>query len=715
MLTLGALHEMKLSTLLLLVVAGSVATWVACSSGVPSIPPPFGPAPTAVEGARGSGSELEEGLLDLSALDTPRPPLPSAAQREAGMAQLSRGLELSAARDAAGAAREFAGAAESLPPLADWAEVLAARAYAAVGDVTEVHRRVERVEGTGAGEWAWRALYDALLAAGDTSGAVAVADRHAAAAQTAAERALAWARSGDLRAARRDMSGAQAAYRRAMRASRNSPGGLAAARGALGLPGLPPEDRLLVGRTLLAHGGLDRGVPMLETYASDPAVPLAARAEVRLEVGRALFNARRYEPAERNLRAAATREAEAAFLLARTLYRQGRQEQGVQGFLAVARDHANTPAAADALFLLGDLAHDAGRIAAAAEHYRQAIATGVHNAAAADAAVRLAGMSLLAANAPAALRDLNGYLAQRPRDRLSAPAVYWLGRAQLALGDQAEAEERFREVLRLDPFSYYGMLAAERVGASLRTVRLPEPPALDPRAAEAIEYAFFRLDVLRDAGLTDEAELELGRLQESMAENHAALYYVAEAMSRHGQPIAGALLGRRIQQARGVWDDRLLRIVFQFPYRELVVRESRRQGLDPYAVAGLIRQESFFNPVAVSPAGAVGLMQVMPQTAAGLARRGGITNYQAGLLRNPDTNVRLGTLFLADQMNRWGGRLSDVYGAYNAGPTRVARWRQFAEHRDDEIYVERIPIAETRDYVKRVRLNGEIYRRLYAD
>lgn len=692
-----------------------VATWVACSASVPGIRSPADVLPIPGIGAADPATELEEGLLDLSVFGRERMPLPDQRARTEGVARLTRGLEQDLAGAAGSAAAEFDAARELLPPLADWADVLAARAYARQGDVREVRARLERVGNAPAAEWAWRAEHEALLVRGDTAGAIEAAVDAARRASTSPERAWAWSRAGALRGARRDAGGALDAYRSAMRESPGSSGGLAAARGAHDLPGLGPDDRLLVGRTLLAHGGIDRAIPQMEAYASAPGTPAADRAEVRLEAGRALFNARRYEPAERNLRVAAATHPEAAFLLGRTLYRQGQQDRGTQAFLAVSRDHPGSPAAANALFLLGDLAHDAGRVTAATEHYRQTVATGVHNVSAADAAVRLAGIFMMAGETETARQEMERYLAERPRDRVSAPAIYWLGRAQLALGQPEEARARFEEVFGIDAFSYYGMLAANRLGISLRAAPLPDPPPVDETTATAIEHAFFRVDVLKEVGLDAEANLELARLQEALAEDHAALYYVAEAMSRHGQPIQGALLGRRIHQARDVWDDRLLRIVYQFPYRELVVREANRRGLDPYKVAGLIRQESFFNATAVSPVGAVGLMQVMPNTATGLARRAGISSFQTSMLRDPDVNVRLGTLYLADQMARWDGRLSDVYSAYNAGPNRVVRWRTYPEHRDDEIYVERIPIAETRDYVKRLTLNGEIYRRLYAE
>jgi len=699
---------MKYQKVVLALVVGLVASWVACTAVVPSLIP------------GGGGIEAEVGEVVGAAPDeladgANLPPLPAAAEREAGLQALLQALERSARGDVEGAADEFDRAAALLPPFEGWAHVLAARGYAAAGRPEEVRRRVERA-GTGAArEWAWRIQQEALLQVGDTAGAVSVGELAAESAALASERALAWASVGDLRREKLDPTGALEAYRHAMRAGRQSTGALTAARGAYDLPGLAPDDRLLIGRTLLAHGGLDRGLPMVEGYLAVAGAGSRDDAEVRLQAGRTMFNARRYEPAERLLRGASDQIPEAAFLLARTRYRAGNRAAGVDGFAAVSRSHPGSPASADALFLLGDLAHDEGRVSSAREYYRQAIGTAVHNASASDAAVRLAGIAIGGREPATAVSDLDAYLASRPRDGLSAPAVFWLGRARLMLGQEVEARARFQEVLEIDPFSYYGMLAADRLGTSLQSIRLAEAPATDPGRLAALDYVFFRIDLLRDLDLLEAGDFELARLQEQVGDDPGTLYALAEGMSQRGQPIGGALLGRRIQQQMGRWDDRLLRVVYQFPFRELVVEEARRNRLDPFAVAGLIRQESFFNPVAVSPAGAVGLMQLMPQTAAGMARGAGVANFQPEMLRDPAVNVRIGTLFLANQMSRWNGRLSDVYAAYNAGPNRVVRWRQLPEHGDDELYVERIPIAETRDYVKRVRLNGEIYRRLYSE
>jgi len=640
-------------------------------------------------------------------------PVPGPEDRARGVAALRDGLERARAGDTRGAERVYREAARLLPPFRGWALVLAAEAAAEAGDTASVRRLAEEADDDAGRERGWKVRSDALLRSGDTARAIPVAEGAAPGVPSRAGRAEAWQTAGALRLATGDAAGALAAFRRAMQAEPASPAGLAAARAAVALPGQSPEDRLLVGRTLLAHGGTDRGVAGLEAYLASGRGTEAERAAVRMEAGRALFRARRYAAAESHLLAAASASGDAAVLAGRTQVRLGNESRARETWRAAAERFAGEESGAEALRYLGDLEEDAGRTESARALYRQALATGTHGAAAAEAALRLARIAMLAGDAAGTLRDLDAYLAARPRDARAAPALYWAGRAHLLAGDAAVAQERFREARAADAFSYYGVLAGKRLGESLRGIPLADPPEAPPAAAAEVEAALFRAGVLREIGLADEGRRELARLRERMADEPAALYAVAEAMPEHGQPVAAAVLGSELRRRMGRWDDRLLRIVYPFHFREAVEREARARGLDPFMVAGLIRQESLFHPTAVSPAGAVGLMQVMPATGQGLARRAGIARWDASRLRDPDTNVKLGTLFLSDQVRRYR-TLTEVFAAYNAGPGRVARWRDFPEYRDEDLFVERIPFEETRDYVKKLRLNAGVYELLYG-
>ncbi|MBV9773428.1 MAG: transglycosylase SLT domain-containing protein [Gemmatimonadetes bacterium] len=640
-------------------------------------------------------------------------PLPTPDEQARGIAALRQGQALASAGDTRGAERVFAEAARVMPAFHGWAYVLAARAAAGAGDTASVRRVLEGVGDPTAREQGWRVRADALRRAGDTAAAAEVAEGAAPSVPSRSGQAASWAAAGEARRATGDLAGATADLRRAMQAAPASPGGVAAARVAAELPGLAPEDRLLAGRTLLRNGGTERGVAGVEAYLASGRGTPEERAALRLEAGRALFAARRYAAAAEHLRAAAPFSGEAAVLAGRTARRQGNDAAARALWEDAARRFPREPWAAEALAALGDLERETGNAAAARERYRAAVATGIHSQAASDAALRLAGMSLLAGDAPTALRDLDAFTAGRPRDALTAPALYWAGRARLRTGEKEAAERSFREARDADPVSFYGVRATERLGIPLNGVPLAPAPTLAPRAEAEVRAAMFRADVLRELGLGDEAWWEMDRIRERMADDPVALYAVAEGMAQRGRPIAAVVLGQEIQQRRGAWDPRLLRIVFPYRFRELVEREARRNGLDPFLVAGLIRRESIFDPNAVSAAGAVGLMQVMPETGAGLAQGAGIAGFRSSMLKDPAVNLRLGTRFLAAQVRRYP-TLTEVFAAYNAGPGRVARWRSFPEYGDEDLFVERIPFEETRTYVKKVRVNVHVYEMLYG-
>ena len=130
-------------------------------------------------------------------------------------------------------------------------------------------------------------------------------------------------------------------------------------------------------------------------------------------------------------------------------------------------------------------------------------------------------------------------------------------------------------------------------------------------------------------------------------------------------------------------------------------------------MAALIRQESSFNPRATSPAGARGLMQVMPSVGAIVARSLGIREWDPVLLYEPEVSIELGVRHLLAFTGRYE-HLAYALAAYNAGQSRVARWSARAGAADPEVFTERIPFAETRDYVRIVLRNRELYRALYS-
>jgi soluble lytic murein transglycosylase len=155
-------------------------------------------------------------------------------------------------------------------------------------------------------------------------------------------------------------------------------------------------------------------------------------------------------------------------------------------------------------------------------------------------------------------------------------------------------------------------------------------------------------------------------------------------------------------------------LLFPRPYWPDLASNSERNGLDPFLVASLIRQESEFNAGAVSRANAYGLMQLLPSVGKSLARRQGIKGFKTAQLLNPTTNLQLGTVNLKQVIDRFGGQLEYALAAYNAGDVPVRQWMSDGNYKDITEFVESIPYTETREYVQAILRNRQMYRSLYS-
>ncbi|WP_433965746.1 lytic transglycosylase domain-containing protein [Tunturiibacter gelidiferens] len=156
------------------------------------------------------------------------------------------------------------------------------------------------------------------------------------------------------------------------------------------------------------------------------------------------------------------------------------------------------------------------------------------------------------------------------------------------------------------------------------------------------------------------------------------------------------------------------KLLFPQPYWVDLTAYSQKNGLDPFLVASLIRQESEFNAGVVSHANAWGLMQLLPSVGKAAAKKQGIKHFDANMLLNPATNLQLGTLNLREVMDRFGGQAEYALAAYNAGDVPVRQWMAIGDYKDIAEFVESIPYTETREYVQAILRNREIYRALYS-
>jgi len=152
------------------------------------------------------------------------------------------------------------------------------------------------------------------------------------------------------------------------------------------------------------------------------------------------------------------------------------------------------------------------------------------------------------------------------------------------------------------------------------------------------------------------------------------------------------------------------RILFPEAWWDTIQAESARNNLDPYLVASLIRQESEFNPSAISHANAWGLMQLLPSVGKSLAREEGISHFETFQLLDPVTNIKLGTRYLRKTLDRFGGVTEYALAAYNAGDERMADWQAAGPYHGIDEFVESIPFTETREYVEAILRNKETYK-----
>ena len=167
---------------------------------------------------------------------------------------------------------------------------------------------------------------------------------------------------------------------------------------------------------------------------------------------------------------------------------------------------------------------------------------------------------------------------------------------------------------------------------------------------------------------------------------------------------------RAVFALKGAQEQRLYALRFPLHHGEVIRREAARNALDPAWVAAEIRAESVFNPNARSPANAMGLMQVLPGTAANVAKRIGLSGYGgAASLYDPDTNIAIGSAYLRQLLDKYAGLPYITIAAYNAGPTPTARWQSQRPDFDPDLWIETISYKETRDYIARVLAFSVIY------
>jgi soluble lytic murein transglycosylase len=287
--------------------------------------------------------------------------------------------------------------------------------------------------------------------------------------------------------------------------------------------------------------------------------------------------------------------------------------------------------------------------------------------------------------------------------------AYWAGRAAEALGEEALSRNWYRTAAEAMT-TYYGQLAAQRLGTgeAARFPTLPQPSEEQIAAFDTDELVHV-IRLLGQVDQLDRAKAFVVRLVDhaKTPADHRLIADLAADQGRNDLMVVAAKEARK----SGVE-----LVEYLYPLRDLPTEIAP----EPALVLGVIRQESAFAVTAVSSAGARGLMQLMPSTAKHVAKKIGLKYEEKKLIRDPGYNVRLGSAYLQELIDRFRGSYILAIAGYNAGPSRSVEWiRQYGDPRDADVdvidWIESIPFSETRNYVQRVIENLMVYRHRLGD
>ena len=327
-----------------------------------------------------------------------------------------------------------------------------------------------------------------------------------------------------------------------------------------------------------------------------------------------------------------------------------------------------------------------------------------------------------------ARREFEQQIMLFPDSAETPAALYWRGRAAEDDNDPGKARAYYEKLNQLYRSYYYGQLARARLETvtvpatsaelTLANLHLPtsralltlnDPPADSLRVQKAsllangalLDLALRELHAaaLEEGGNWEVAEMaricqDAGRYDRALdVVKHEVPHYFASELSDLPPPYWQALFPR--------------------PYWADLKTYAAQNDLDPYLVAALVRQESAFNPSAISHANAVGLMQLLPSTGRLVAKDLKIRHFNPAMLTVPATNLRMGTKYFQGMVAQFGA-VEYALAAYNAGSDRVVDWQGSGKYRDIAEFVESIPFTETREYVQAIQRNANVYRQLYG-
>jgi tetratricopeptide (TPR) repeat protein len=487
------------------------------------------------------------------------------------------------------------------------------------------------------------------------------------------------------------------------------------------LDALPLEEMLRIASQLGRFDRYDREFDLLRRIGAR--YPDAATSnEVRTIRYRALFNSRQYDRLLAETDPSALDDPAFILLRARAAWRAGKPKEFLAGIDRVTKEFPKSGEAVEAslqrakyyssdepnyelaIFNL-ERAVDAGSIGGEGENLWT-----------------LGWTYFLAQRYDDALRTFKRYAVTFPDGDYLSNSLFWSAKIYERLGQRVERDAAFAELKAKYPYSWFSYRARELMGEpAIAPSQVMNGNFFPDIAGQLSSVSDPRLVSVRELawlGLYRDATREMKVVAASYPDNLGVQFALADLYVQGGEPFkANGVLQRKFRQfvrhGGSNVPQRFWEILFPLNYWDAIRAEAERRQIDPYLVASIIRQESGFEPTTVSNAGAVGIMQIMPEEAGRIALAGALPPPTREELFDPRVNIAVGVAEYAQKLALLNGNHILAIAAYNAGTAPVGNWLAQTPVDDVDLFVETIPYAETRLYVKSVSRNRFEYRRIY--
>ncbi|MFL6246146.1 MAG: transglycosylase SLT domain-containing protein [Thermoanaerobaculia bacterium] len=448
--------------------------------------------------------------------------------------------------------------------------------------------------------------------------------------------------------------------------------------------------------------------------------------EARATRLRALFNSRKYGQLLEETKDVALNDPTLMLIRARAAWRDDKPQELLAGLDAVEQQFPASKEAAEAKIARAKYySTDVIDYAKSVDNLTKAIDAGAVGADG-ENLWNLGWTYTLWGKYDEALQIFDRYIRSYPDGDWKTNSLFWSAKIYDKLGRTAERNAKAQQIVNEFPFSYYAYRARELWGPSPLTP-LPTSGARGNESvfpdmnAELAQITEPRLEVVRalqDVGLNRAAAREMKVLATKYASNPGVQLMLADVYVQGGEPFkANTVLQRQFRsfvRHGGVnIPKRFWEILFPLAYWDAYRAEGERRGVDPYLLVSITRQESGFEPSTVSNAGAVGLMQIMPEEASRIAAAGELGEVTREDLFDPQKNIAVGAAEYSQKLKAMNGNHLLAIASYNAGEEAVGTWLEKTPIDDIDLFVEAIPYAETRLYVKTVTRNRHEYRRIY--